>query len=94
MNGYEDGTFRPERLISRAELAVIVSRVLALNVDEQATSSFDDSHDIPSWAQSQVAAANQNGILSGRGNNMFAPNENVTRAEAVVVILALYDKMK
>ncbi|OPH58154.1 hypothetical protein BC351_24765 [Paenibacillus ferrarius] len=90
MNGYEDGTFRADRDISRAELAVIVTRALKLKVDANAKPSFADVESIPSWAQAEVAAAHEQGILSGRDNNVFAPNESATRAEAVSLILALY----
>ncbi|MNW22644.1 hypothetical protein D3C71_2242640 [compost metagenome] len=50
--------------------------------------------DIPSWAQAEVAAAHMFGIVSGRGNNLFAPHEKATRAEAIAIILAMHSKVK
>ncbi|NQX59835.1 NEAT domain-containing protein [Paenibacillus qinlingensis] len=94
LNGYEDGTFRADRQITRAELAVIIARALHLQVDEKAQSSFADVESIPSWAQAEVAAVQKQGIIQGRGDNLFAPNDNATRAEAISLILALYSEAK
>ncbi len=94
IGGYEDGSFRAERKISRAELAVIIVRALKLDVEANAQSTFEDAGSIPQWAQAEVAAANELGIISGRDNNLFAPNESATRAEAVTLILALNNYVK
>ncbi|MCR8635425.1 NEAT domain-containing protein [Paenibacillus radicis (ex Xue et al. 2023)] len=89
ISGYEDGTFRAERKISRAELAVIIVRALKLNVDTNTQSTFSDADSIPQWAKAAVAEAHKQGIISGRDNNLFAPNESATRAEAVSLVMAL-----
>ncbi|MGG2198898.1 NEAT domain-containing protein [Paenibacillus validus] len=94
IGGYEDGSFRAERKISRAELAVIIVRALKLDVEANAQSTFEDAGSIPQWAHAEVAAANELGIISGRDNNLFAPNESATRAEAVTLILALNNYVK
>lgn len=94
LNGYEDGTFRADRQITRAELAVILARALHLQVDENAQSNFADRESIPSWAQAEVASVQKQGIIQGRGDNLFAPNDNATRAEAISLILALYSEAK
>ncbi|WP_072338138.1 MULTISPECIES: NEAT domain-containing protein [unclassified Paenibacillus] len=94
IGGYEDGTFRPGRRISRAELGVIVSRALELELDAMAGPSFADTDSIPAWALREVAAAHERGIINGRDNNLFAPNESATRAEAVTLMLALFNEVK
>ncbi|NIK78732.1 hypothetical protein FHS15_003878 [Paenibacillus castaneae] len=89
LQGYSDHTFRPDRNITRAEMAVMIVRALGLKVDSNAKTTFADANTIPAWAKPYVAAANEAGLIKGRGNNLFAPNENATRAEAVIMILAL-----
>ncbi|WP_131012222.1 S-layer homology domain-containing protein [Paenibacillus thalictri] len=94
VNGYEDGTFRADHNITRAELAVTIVRALKLDVDTDAQVTFSDAGSIPQWAKAEVAAAYKQGLISGRDNNTFAPNDNATRAEAVTLILALHDKLQ
>ncbi|MEI7025034.1 NEAT domain-containing protein [Paenibacillus sp. y28] len=94
IGGYEDGSFRADRAISRAELAVMIVRALSLDVDASAVSAFADASSIPQWAQAEVSAAYKLGMINGRDNNLFAPNESATRAEAVSLILALYDAVQ
>lgn len=94
VTGYEDGTFRADRQISRSELAVVIMRAMKLKVDADARSSFSDSDSIPQWAQAYVAAAHKQGIINGRDNNRFEPDQSATRAEAVSLILSLYNASK
>jgi|GEM_PF-5740216 len=86
INGYEDGTFRPDNKINRAELAVIVAKVLGLKQSEGAT-KFKDDKDIPSWAKSYIKAATEAGILSGYGDNTFKANKPCSREEIVTMIM-------
>ncbi|WP_282937895.1 NEAT domain-containing protein [Paenibacillus sp. RC67] len=94
VTGYEDGTFRADRQISRSELAVVIVRAMKLKVDADARSSFSDADSIPQWAQASVAAAHKQGIINGRDNNRFEPDQSATRAEAVSLILSLYNASK
>ncbi|NIK78748.1 hypothetical protein FHS15_003894 [Paenibacillus castaneae] len=89
LQGYEDHSFRSDRNITRAEMAVMIVRALGYKVDSNAQTTFADTDTIPAWAKPYVAAAYEAGLIKGRGNNLFAPNENATRAEAVTMILAL-----
>jgi hypothetical protein len=89
MSGYDDGTFRPNDSLNRAELAVIVAKVKGLDVSAGAVPSFSDASSIPVWAQPSVAAAVEGSLISGRGNNTFAPAEAATRAEIVTLVIKL-----
>ncbi|WP_020620596.1 S-layer homology domain-containing protein [Paenibacillus daejeonensis] len=89
IGGYEDGTFRSDRLITRSELVVMISRVLQLETVNLSSTAFADDTEIPQWAKAHVAAAHQQGLISGRGDGRFDPLAPATRAEAVKLILAL-----
>ncbi|MCS7460317.1 NEAT domain-containing protein [Paenibacillus doosanensis] len=94
INSYEDGTFRADRKITRAEIAVMVARALKLPLDNAEAPAFADAKRIPDWATAQVAAAAKAGIINGRDNNLFAPQDRATRAEAVTLIVAMLDHSK
>lgn len=86
ISGYDDGTFRADRNITRAEMVAILARVVNLAAVKQAgtVNLRDIDHD---WAQEQIQQAANAGIISGRGGNEFAPKQNATRAEALTVLL-------
>ncbi|MDR0268193.1 S-layer homology domain-containing protein [Paenibacillus sp.] len=94
MNGYENGSFGPGKLITRAEMATMAIRSLNLAeaVKNSDQPSFADNNQIPAWAKPYAAAVEQKGIMKGRSGNMFAPGAHATRAEAVVVILAVLQR--
>lgn len=79
MNGYKDGTFRPEGTITRAELAVIYSNILGLNTAIANKTNFEDvkGH----WALSHVEAAARVGIFTGYSDGTFKPDQPVNRGE-------------
>lgn len=91
ITGYQDGTFRPNSLINRAEMAVMAMRTLGIELDKGSKPTFADTDSIAAWAQPSIAAAVEAGLINGRGNNKYAPLANATRAEAVVLILRLID---
>ncbi|WP_160500577.1 S-layer homology domain-containing protein [Paenibacillus dendrobii] len=91
MNGYTNGMFEPNKLITRAEMAAMGIRSLngvAVPL-ESASLKFADNSQIPAWAKPYAAEAAKKGIMNGRNGNLFAPSAHATRAESVVVILAL-----
>ncbi|UKS26587.1 S-layer homology domain-containing protein [Paenibacillus sp. HWE-109] len=87
IHGYEDGTFRPNAPITRAEMAAMLAQAVRQSADANAASGFADDKDIPAWATSAVVSMKKLGILEGKGANEFAPNDQTTRAEAVTVLL-------
>lgn len=91
IGGYEDGSFRPNAAITRAEMVTMIARALELPVDTQATTGFADDANIAGWAKGAVEAVHQLGIVNGRNDNRFVANDSATRAEAVVMILRLLE---
>ncbi|NOU67876.1 DUF1533 domain-containing protein [Paenibacillus sp. LMG 31461] len=87
LHGYENGSFRPNAEITRAEMAVVIAGALGkAKVTETGTGFADDKH-IAVWAKGSVAFMLQSGIMQGKGDNQFAPQDHATRAEAVTVLL-------
>ncbi len=89
LNGYPDGTFRPERTMIRIELAAMLAKAMKWEKSGDIDLSFADRVGIPDWAQSYVAAAYEEGLMQGRAGNLFVPRGMTTRAEAAVVLLRL-----
>ncbi|WP_255320071.1 OmpL47-type beta-barrel domain-containing protein [Paenibacillus elgii] len=88
VNGYEDGSFRPDAHVTRAEMTAMTARASNLQAGPEAElSMFVDAADIPDWAKGYVAAARQHRFVQGRENGRFAPQEHTTRAEAAVLLL-------
>jgi hypothetical protein len=87
LNGYGDGTFQPNKAISREEMVIILSRLVNMsNVNKDATKgNFADLED--SFASDAIKQAAEAGIINGKGDGKFDPKSNSTRAEALQVIL-------
>ncbi|WP_130605119.1 S-layer homology domain-containing protein [Cohnella abietis] len=87
VNGYGDGSFRPNAKISRAEMVAMIANALGLAKKANAVTAFADDAEIPAWTKAAVAATVENGIVQGVSGNKFAPKQTATRAEAAVVLL-------
>ncbi len=85
VNGYPDGTFRPETTVTRAEFVVLLTGVIGWSGDSGQI-KFADIQDIPSWARQAVACAVQHGLIRGDQNGRFNPNQPITRAESAVLL--------
>ena len=83
LSGYEDGTFRPNAYVTRAEFATIAARFSDGPTDEYA--SFTD---VPKthWASKFIAKATKLGWIVGDGDGKFRPEEYITRAEAMSLV--------
>ncbi len=84
--GYDDGTFRPEGNITRAQVAAIFARLLSEQVEIQ-TDSASPFTDVPAdaWYADSVISLQEQGILTGRSETIFAPDAPITRAEFVTI---------
>jgi len=86
VSGYADGTFRPDRPITRAEIVTMLARLAAVQNSGTAPAFADTGHH---WAKAAIAAFTDSQIVNGRGGNRFDPDAAASRAEAVVMILRL-----
>ncbi|WP_438349829.1 S-layer homology domain-containing protein [Paenibacillus sp. FA6] len=86
--GYPDGTFAPERPITRAEFATIASRFDKL--DERTNDLFTDisGH----WAERYIASSANKGWINGYADKTFRPDQYITRAEAMTLINSVLDR--
>lgn len=94
IEGYEDGAFRPGDHISRSEIAALIVRFAGLEPIEDAELPFEDGELAPGWARGYIAAAVEAGLMEGKGSNRFDPIHDASRAEAVVLLLALLETME
>jgi uncharacterized repeat protein (TIGR02543 family) len=92
LNGYKDGTFRSDEQITRAEMALMIARAVQLTIDDvDAPSGFADDASIPAWAKGAASVLRELGIMTGTGGNRFNSRADVTRAEAVTVLLQMLE---
>ena len=87
-NGYEDGTFRPENPITRAEVATILVRSNS-DIKQKLKKVFpdiDDSH----WASKYIEKAAELGYMLGYEDGSFKPDQVITRGETVVTLNRIY----
>ncbi|MCK6075086.1 S-layer homology domain-containing protein [Paenibacillus silvae] len=86
IQGYTDGTFRPNQTVQRAEMAALLSRVLLPGSSGQIpVASYKD---MPSanWASDAITKVSQAGLMNGNTNGFFSPGRSITRAEMAVII--------
>lgn len=89
IKGYEDGTFRPEQEISRAEFVVMSVRfykAYGIEVTEDAERLVFTDVSASYWAADYIDEASANGWIVGYGNGTFAPDNDITRAEVVTIV--------
>ena len=89
IHGYEDGSFKPEGHITRAEFAKMIVCALELDLVEY-DGRFTDVKETD-WHAAYVATLVDNGYVQGYGDNSFKPNNNITRAEMAVIIGNILD---
>jgi hypothetical protein len=84
VNGYEDGTFKPDAPITRGEFAAIVAKTFNIGTGELKAAQFNDINE--SWAKGAILALASNGIINGYEDGTFHPEANITRAEMIAMI--------
>ena len=92
--GYPDGTFKPRKLMSRAETQSVVSHITKdMDADVSLLKNFSDADDIPAWATKAYAKTLNYGIYVNYPNpSELRPNDVLSRAEAAVILYRLRQK--
>lgn len=95
INGYEDGTFRPENSISRAEIVQIAANVLPKTVNSGITmisfrgsdiyTDLNDSY----WADNAIGRMTLVGYIDGYEDKSFKPDNRITYSEAIKIIVSM-----
>jgi O-Glycosyl hydrolase len=94
IQGFTDGTFRPNDKITRQQLAVTAANALAFAGKTQQAGSdqlaaLHDSSDIAAWAADAVAQSIKSGLIKGTPEGFYYPNKTATRAEAATILYRL-----
>jgi hypothetical protein len=87
IKGYPTGEFRPNNMVTRAEMAQMIALALKL---QSSASSYPDTSD--HWAKLYIGACSNAGIVDGYADNTFKPNGFATRAEASKMLVITMDK--
>lgn len=84
ISGYPDGTFKPNKHLTRAEFVSMMNALLALEPVTYA-GEFTDVQ-VGQWFANSIATAVANGLVSGYPDGLFNPNGKITRAEMMSII--------
>lgn len=89
VEGYADGTVKPNAPVSRAEFAVLLDRLFGIEADTSRSAEFKDidGH----WGGDSIRALASLGILNGYGDGSFKPGKALTRQEAIVILSRLLE---
>ncbi|WP_458120115.1 S-layer homology domain-containing protein [Paenibacillus sp. Z6-24] len=101
IQGYADGTFKPQDKITREQAMVILSQAMKLSGLQDklgsvnaasALNNFKDKNSVASWAHQAAAYNLKAGLVQGRSQQMLAPKMHVTRAEVALMVQNLLQK--
>ncbi len=90
VRGYEDGTYKPDRAISRVELIKILALSQEWTPSGRGGIFFNDYQDIPWWALGAVSAAVEQGVVKGYTDGTLRPQAEVSWAEMVLIMERVY----
>ena len=94
INGYDDNTFRGNNVITRQEMAVVVSKFIAFadkDLESYADITFTDEANIAEWAKPYVDDISKKAVVNGDNYGNFNPSKDLTRAETAVIITNIKD---
>ncbi|MWV42041.1 hypothetical protein GRF59_00225 [Paenibacillus sp. HJL G12] len=98
INGYEDGSFRPDAMVTREQAMHMIANAMSMTgllsklsdtQQEAPLAKFKDASDVAGWAAADIAACLQANIVNGKDGSRLAPKEEITRAEVAAIIQRL-----
>lgn len=84
INGYSDGSFKPNDNIKRADFILMLMKTIDADTSALATDNFDDVNPLAYYANA-VGAAKKLGIASGNGDGTFSPESQITRQDMMIL---------
>lgn len=93
INGYPDGSMKPNDYITRQEVAVVLARILELARGEDRANLFSDAKDMPDWAKWAIGAIAREGYANGYPDNSFKPHAKITRAELITMLSRIAEEI-
>lgn len=93
--GYPDGTFKPNNSVLRSEAQSVISHITKdMDADTSVLNQFKDAAAIPAWAKKVYAKTINYGIyVNYPDSRELRPNDNLSRAEAAVLLARLKEKL-
>ena len=89
ISGYTDGTFKPDRVVTRGEAAIMIGKALKLDGTQRNTKFKDVGRD--SKASGYIASAVEKGIIAGYPNQTFKPNASISRGDMSIILSRAFD---
>ena len=88
VTGFDDGTFRPGRTLTREQMATMLARFYALSGITAAGSAdgYADADAISAWAVNSVALCTARGLVQGDPQGRFRPQSDLTRAQIAAIL--------
>ncbi len=83
--GYDDGEFKPQRIISREEIVAVIIRLFRTNLSSSAL-DYTDKDDVGEWARGYLEKASSLSIVTGYPDGSFQPAKAITRGEAAKIL--------
>ncbi|UQZ35901.1 hypothetical protein C2I18_21600 [Paenibacillus sp. PK3_47] len=93
INGFPDGTFRPEAGVTRAQMAAMLARLLQSNGQPQAAAAAYPDVSQGHWAGDSISLVTGQGLMIGDTNGSFNPGQEITRAQ-LATIAARYAQLQ
>jgi hypothetical protein len=96
IDGYDDGTFRPARMVNRAQFAKMICLMLAIQPDVSGSSPFTDldPENGQPYPNGYIRAAYAGGITAGKTPHTFGPYDNILRAQVITMTMRAVDRFR
>ncbi|MCT4595401.1 MAG: S-layer homology domain-containing protein [Anaeromicrobium sp.] len=91
ISGFQNGEFKPDDNLNRAQMATILVKALGLDTFNEDNDKVFEDMDTTNWASEYVYLAKENGLINGVGNNKFNPNGNITGEQLIQLAINAYE---
>jgi len=90
INGYKDGTFKPNNTVTRAEFAKMLTTAAQYKIEEGLSSTFNDVKNT-SWAKDYIMTLVNKGVIKGKAEGIYAPSDLITLGEGLTILNRTFD---